>query len=160
MLPLADVNALISHDDTILSRVCCWLVVYPARAVAHGAPVCPQPGHLSGRICKANISFARLPGDYGLHSSILIRTRDYCETSISFILTSGIGIRPAGLTFPQNEALLTISIHGVSTRTCCIGGSAIALSLVPLTAWSEVVDVAARLGGTEDGSGCHRNRNW
>ena len=130
-------------------------------------------------------------------SQYLSNKRDYCQTVISFALTSRVGVWPAGLSFPgeeknrwnkirflpaqklqggrevsrfliivgvviintinttevvnnsfwwfspQNVALLSIRIHCVTTRTCCISGRAIALSLVPLPAWSEVVDVAA-----------------
>ena len=46
-MPLRLILNLISHDDTILICLCRRLVVYPARAVAHAAPVCPQPGHLA-----------------------------------------------------------------------------------------------------------------
>ena len=47
------------------------------------------------------------------------------------------------LILPQDITLLAIRIHGVSTRTCCIRGRAVALRLVPLSARTEVVDVAA-----------------
>ena len=39
---------LISHDHAVLTCLCCRLIVYPARAVAHAASVRPQPGHLGG----------------------------------------------------------------------------------------------------------------
>ena len=47
------------------------------------------------------------------------------------------------LILPQDITLLAIRIHGVSARTCCIRGRAVALRLVPLSARTEVVDVAA-----------------
>ena len=76
---------LISHDDTVLTCLCCWLVVYPSRAVAHCAPVCPQPGHLAEKLSFLDPTGARYDAPLSPYQPFSLGPTLHCPNSRSIV---------------------------------------------------------------------------
>lgn len=151
VLPLAGVVPTVAHHNAVLGGVCCWLVAHPARIVTVGASIAPNPRALGGAVSKSNERLATC-SYCCLNCCVLVCCRDNSQPQVTFVRATGRRIAPTGLTFPQNIAFCSVGVLCIPTRTCCITRAASALSSVPLSTRSEVIDVTARLSCAEAGS--------
>merc|ERR1711872_899882 len=150
-LSLANKVDVVAHRNAVLGGVCCWVVAHPARIVTVRASIAPNPRALGGAVSKSNERLATC-SYCCLNCCVLVCGRDNCQPQVAFVRATGRRIAPTGLTFPQNVAFSSVGVLRIPTRTCCITRAASALSSVPLSTRSEVVDVTARLSCAEAGS--------
>merc|ERR1719318_160378 len=158
VLPLAGVVPTVAHHNAVLGGVCCWVVAHPARIVTVRASIAPNPRALGGAVSKSNERLATC-SYCCLNCCVLVCCRDNSQPQVAFVRATGRCIAPTGLTFPQNVAFCSVGVLRIPTRTCCITRAASALSSVPLSTRSEVVDVTARLSCAEAGSTWSRERS-
>merc|ERR1711872_81547 len=151
VLPLAGVVPTVAHHNAVLGGVRCWVVAHPARIVSVRASIAPNPSALGSAVSKSNECLATC-SYCCLNCCVLVCGRDNCQPQVAFVRATGRRIAPTGLTFPQNVAFSSVGVLRIPTRTCCITRAASALSSVPLSTRSEVVDVTARLSCAEAGS--------
>merc|ERR1719204_1990255 len=142
VLPLAGVVPTVAHHNAVLGDVCCWVVAHPARIVTVRASIAPNPSALGSAVSKSNECLATC-SYCCLNCCVLVCGRDNCQPQVAFVRATGRRIAPTGLTFPQNVAFSSVGVLRIPTRTCCITRAASALSSVPLSTRSEVVDVTA-----------------